>query len=67
MARTEAQKRASQKWEAKNKEKRYIERKKCYAKSYINNNATIEDLEELEELIKERKQNESKEIEGNTK
>lgn len=56
MARTEAQKRASQKWEAKNKEKRYIERKKCYAKSYINNNATIEDLEELEELIKERKQ-----------
>ena len=56
MARTEAQKRASRKWETKNKEKRYIERKKCYAKSYINNNATKEDLEELEELIEKRKQ-----------
>ena len=54
MARTEAQKRASQKWEAKNKEKRYIERKKCYAKSYILKDATIEDLNELEELIKEK-------------
>lgn len=56
MAKTEAQKRADRNWEAKNREKRYLQRKKCYAKSYILKDATEEGLLEVEGWIKERRE-----------
>ena len=55
MAKTEAQKRASKKWEEKNREySNYLTQRRA-ARSFIRNKATKEDLEELEILIKERK------------
>ena len=56
MAKTEAQKRASKKWEEKNKEYNNYLRQRSAARSFIRNKATKEDLEELELLIKERRQ-----------
>ena len=55
---TEAQKRAKQKYIENNRERmNYInDRSKC--KNFILKKATKEDLEELEELIKERKKGE---------
>jgi hypothetical protein len=66
MSLTEARKKANEKWNKKNKERKNYLQDRSKAKSFIRK-ATKEDLEELEELIKERKENESKEIEGNTK
>ena len=55
MAKTEAQKRASKKWEEKNREySNYLTQRRA-ARSFIRNKATKEDLEELEILIKERR------------
>ena len=54
MAKTEAQKRASKKWEEKNREySNYLTQRRA-ARSFIRNKATKEDLEELEKLIEER-------------
>ena len=53
---TEAQKRAKQKYREKNKERSNYINDKSKAKNFILKKATKEDLEELEELIKERKQ-----------
>ncbi|TLQ15465.1 hypothetical protein FEZ41_13750 [Lentilactobacillus parafarraginis] len=51
---TEARKRANQKWDAAHKERaRYISRR-SQARGFIRNFATMEDLQELQELIKER-------------
>lgn len=58
MALTEAQKRAKQKYREKNKERTNYLNARTTARSFIRNKATKEDLEELEELIKERKKGE---------
>lgn len=55
---TEAQKRAKQKYREKNKERSNYINDRSKAKSFILKKATKEDLEELEELIKERKKGE---------
>lgn len=55
MALTEAQKRAKEKYNEKNKEKTRYYSYKATAKSFIRNNATLEDLEDIENLIKEIK------------
>ena len=51
---TEAQKRAKQKYRDKNKERSNYINDKSKAKNFILKKATLEDLEELEEMIKER-------------
>ena len=58
MSLTEAQKRAKQKYREKNKERSNYINDKSKAKNFILKKATIEDLEELEKLIKERKKGE---------
>lgn len=55
MSLSEAQKRAKQKYREKNKERSNYINDKSKAKSFIKNKATLEDLEELEILIKERR------------
>ena len=51
---SEAQKRASRKWDAANKEKKDKSRTKSGCKKYINVYATLEDLEEVRLWIKDR-------------
>lgn len=51
---SEAQKRASRKWDAANKEKKDKSRTKSGCKKYINTYATLEDLEEVRLWIKDR-------------
>ena len=51
---SEAQKRANEEWKAANKEKQKIYRYRSQAKKFINEFATKEDLEYLEEMIKIR-------------
>ncbi|PWG00494.1 hypothetical protein [Levilactobacillus bambusae] len=54
MAQTEAQKRAQQKYNAKNKEKRKVTSYRNSARTFIRSYATEADLVEFEALIKER-------------
>ena len=54
MAITEAQKRAKAKWREKNREKVARQTNKAVAKMYIKS-ATIEEIEEIQKWIKERK------------
>lgn len=54
---TEAQARAKKKWNEKNKEKNRIYRYKSYARKYINDIATQDDLEELQQIIQKRLSN----------
>ena len=51
---SEAQKRASRKWDAANKEKKDKSRTKSGCKKYINVYATFEDLEEVKMWIEKR-------------
>lgn len=51
---SEAQKRASRKWDAANKEKKDKSRTKSGCKKYINTYATLEDLKEVKMWIKDR-------------
>ena len=53
---TEAQKRAKQKYIENNRERTNYINDRSKAKNFILKKATKEDLKELEELIKERKQ-----------
>lgn len=53
---SEAQLKASRKWEEKNRKKATIASYKRTARSFIRNHAELEDLEELKELIKEREE-----------
>ncbi|QNQ84227.1 hypothetical protein FP435_07255 [Lactobacillus sp. PV037] len=53
---TEAQKRARNKWNAKNKEKAKKYSYKSMAKNFIINYAQSKDLEDLEDFIKQRKE-----------
>lgn len=52
---TDAQLKANNKWNEKNRKHKTYLSKKSTAKSFVRNNATAEDLEELEQLIKGRK------------
>lgn len=53
---SEAQIRASKKWNAQNPERRRYNSSKSAARSFIRNRATLEDLEELESLIAEKRE-----------
>lgn len=52
---SEAQIKANKKWNEANRERANYMRSKSSAKSFIRNKATLEDLEELEKLIDERR------------
>ncbi|MBL7574585.1 hypothetical protein SAMN00017477_1775 [Peptoniphilus asaccharolyticus DSM 20463] len=51
---SEAQRKASRKWEQNNKERNYYLTLRRSARNFIRNHATEEDLEELKTLIEER-------------
>uniref|UniRef100_UPI0009F80980 hypothetical protein n=1 Tax=Ndongobacter massiliensis TaxID=1871025 RepID=UPI0009F80980 len=53
---SDAQMRATRKWQEKNPERRRYNSYKSSARSFIRNHATEEDLQELESLIQERRQ-----------
>ena len=52
--RTEAQNRATKKWGDKNKDKQRIYRYRSYARKYVRDIATLDDLKELSQMIDER-------------
>ncbi|MCR1953167.1 hypothetical protein NSA50_19465 [Clostridium sp. DSM 100503] len=52
---SEARERANKKWNESNKEHMNYLRSRSSARSFIRNKATLEDLEELEQLIAERR------------
>lgn len=52
---SEARKKANKKWDDKNKERMKYLRYRSYAKTFINKLSTVEDLDELSALIKERR------------
>ncbi len=51
---TEAQNRATKKWGDKNKDKQRIYRYRSYARKYVRDIATLDDLKELSQMINER-------------
>lgn len=53
---TNAQTKATKKWNENNREHRNYLSKRSSARSFIRNHATMDDLNELEELIKEKKE-----------
>ncbi|EBF6206939.1 hypothetical protein ACHI29_10665 [Listeria monocytogenes] len=52
---SDAQLKANKAWQDKNKEHANYLKSRSAARSFIKNKATLEDLEELEQLIKETK------------
>lgn len=54
---SEAQRRTSRAWEKRNKEKTRIDGYRRQARNFIRNHAKEDDLLELEELIKARREN----------
>lgn len=54
MALTEAQKRAQQKYNEKNRDKQRIQGYRRTAKMFINTHATLDDLNELQTIINDR-------------
>lgn len=52
---SEAQKRANLKWDKANKERKAYIGKRSTCRNFLKKLATIEDLNEMEEIIKERK------------
>nr|DAL93183.1 MAG TPA: hypothetical protein [Caudoviricetes sp.] len=52
----DAQAKATKKWNANNREHRNYLSKRSSARSFIRNHATVDDLNELEELIKEKRE-----------
>lgn len=54
---TKAEKRAKKKWDAKNKDKNRIYRYRSYARKFVRDLATEDDLKELQELINKRLSN----------
>ncbi|EAE5306595.1 hypothetical protein D4W57_11760 [Listeria monocytogenes] len=52
---SDSQLRANKAWQDKNKEHANYLKSRSAARSFIKNKATLEDLEELEQLIKEHK------------
>lgn len=55
MKETAAQTEANKRWQEKNKDYSNYLKSRSTARSFIRNKATIEDLEELEQLIEDRK------------
>lgn len=55
MAYSKAQNEANKRWQQANRERNNYLKKKSTAKSFIRMNATLEDLEDLENLISEVK------------
>lgn len=55
MVASDAQKRASQKWASQHRDKLRTYRYRSYARKYVREIATDGDLQELIELIRERK------------
>lgn len=53
---TNAQTKATKKWNKNNREHRNYLSKRSSARSFIRNHATMNDLNELEEIIKEKKE-----------
>ena len=53
---TNAQQKATKRWNEQNREHRNYLSKRSSARSFIRNHATVDDLNELEELIKEKKE-----------
>ena len=53
---TKAEIKANQKWKATNKDKQRLYRYRSYARKFIRDMATTEDLEELKGLIRDREQ-----------
>lgn len=51
---SEARKKANKKWDDKNKEKRKLYQYRSYAKKYVKELASEEDLLELRQMIDER-------------
>ena len=51
----DAQQKATKKWNKNNREHRNYLSKRSSARSFIRNHATMDDLSELEEIIKEKK------------
>ena len=51
---TEAQNRATKKWGDKNKDKQRIYRYRSYARKYVRDIATLDDLKELSQMIDQR-------------
>lgn len=51
---TKAEIKANQKWKAANKDKQRLYRYRSYARKFIRDMATKEDLEELKGLIRDR-------------
>ncbi|HIZ96375.1 MAG TPA: hypothetical protein H9803_06700 [Candidatus Ligilactobacillus excrementavium] len=58
MALSEAQKKANKKWDQKNKDRKAYINKRSAARSFIKKLATTEDLDELQQLIGERRKEE---------
>ena len=54
MALTEAQKRAKERYNEKNPDKKRYYSYKATAKSFVRNHATLKDLEELKEIIESK-------------
>ena len=54
---SKAQLKAVKNWEDKNKEKVSYTKSKSACKSFIKNKATLEDIQDIEELIREVKKN----------
>lgn len=54
---SESQKKANQKWDQENREKKNYIVKRSVARNFIKKIATDEDIEELQNLINERRQN----------
>ncbi|MBD8084919.1 hypothetical protein HUK45_01340 [Limosilactobacillus sp. c9Ua_26_M] len=54
---SEAQLKANKKWNDKNKDKQRIYRYRSYARKFIRDLATDDDLKELQEMIQERLNN----------
>lgn len=52
----DAQTKATKKWNEQNREHRNYLSKRSSARSFIRNHATMDDLNELEEIIKEKKE-----------
>lgn len=58
MAVSEAQKKANKKWDEKNKARKLYINKRSTARSFIKKLATSDDLDELQQLIDERRKEE---------
>ncbi|MBD8087953.1 hypothetical protein HUK49_08445 [Limosilactobacillus sp. c11Ua_112_M] len=54
---SEAQLKANKKWNDKNKDKQRIYRYRSYARKFVRELATDDDLKELQEMIQERLDN----------